>query len=611
MKMTKRQFLMTVTLGVLVIAMVVADWYMNPDENKGIQISKAPLPPLDEDQFVGSARCSVCHPRIAASYQAHSMFSSAGMIKPVAQNLKSKRFSRGPFSYLTGHESGQTKHYETLTNKKGETIVERVIDVHYEIGSGTRAKSYLTNADGVLIQSPLTWYSQMQGWELSPGYVPQKTDRFERRVGNACLFCHVGRTATIRRDWEDRFNTKKPFHETGIGCERCHGPGKRHAELHESGMKSITDHLIVNPKKIDSSLRDAICYQCHLSAKRVLRYGRQHYDVRPGNPLSSVWTIFDETAHEKEKDLAVSHVQQMHASRCFKGSGGKMSCLSCHDAHSQPVRKEKATFYRARCQSCHTKENDCRVPLLKREQSHSRNSCIVCHMPRNGTTDVIHLTQSDHRVPRLPHNPDVPRRKPMHVGKLRLFHTGKAKLPKWEISRGLGLALYQKYIDSQSPDDLKRAKQLLVESIVNTPEDVAVLRTLGAIFHLTRNNKEARKYLEAAVSFAPKDDDSLALLGVVCFRTGDYQAARKYFETSLELNPHQAEIHGRLAEILVTFGDRDAAIRTLKKGLTLTPTHTQLRSSLVRILKDKGDVIGMRKQQALLDRIRKRLSEKD
>jgi hypothetical protein len=50
--------------------------------------------------------------------------------------------------------------------------------------------------------------------------------------------------------------TQAAFSEEGIGCEACHGPGKKHAA---SGNPAE----IVNPKRLTQSRRDMICESCH------------------------------------------------------------------------------------------------------------------------------------------------------------------------------------------------------------------------------------------------------------------------------------------------------------------------------------------------------------
>ncbi|MGH9722287.1 MAG: hypothetical protein ACRD8O_18920, partial [Bryobacteraceae bacterium] len=60
-------------------------------------------------------------------------------------------------------------------------------------------------------------------------------------------------------------------------------------------------------------------------------------------------------------------------SACFQKSNGKLSCLTCHAAHT-PVERN-AAVYDARCSACHAK------PSHRATAKAAGQSCIRCHMP--------------------------------------------------------------------------------------------------------------------------------------------------------------------------------------------------------------------------------------
>ena len=70
---------------------------------------------------------------------------------------------------------------------------DRSVDVHWTIGSGKRGRSYAFESEGMLFQSPISWYSQRGIWDMSPGFAAEMPSRFDRRLLDGCIACHVGR----------------------------------------------------------------------------------------------------------------------------------------------------------------------------------------------------------------------------------------------------------------------------------------------------------------------------------------------------------------------------------------------------------------------------------
>src|SRR5262249_5196707 len=127
---------------------------------------------------------------------------------------------------------------------------------------------------------------------------------------------------------------------------------------HEAEKTGVPDYTIVNPRRLEPGLREAVCEQCHLQGTmRVLHVGRGVFDYRPGLPLYPFWSIFELPAEQGVSQRAVGHAEQMPASRCFTASAGHLGCISCHDPHQLPDPVEKVTYYRQRCLTCHTKSD--------------------------------------------------------------------------------------------------------------------------------------------------------------------------------------------------------------------------------------------------------------
>lgn len=561
----------------------------------------APQPPADQARFVGSAACARCHSEIVQKYQGHPMAQAAAVNDEVASPLVHAdapvTFEMGPYRYRVDLEDGRVVHHEELLDPRGRVVTSQSVHAAYALGSGVRGRSYLIDRGGLLYQSPVSWYSQEGKWDLSPGYTLDVSEtRFERRVTDDCLACHVGQVAVADRETPDRL-ASPPFLELGISCERCHGPGRGHVDHHEGRpLAAGSEDPIVNPHKLDPWRRDSVCFQCHLSARRVLRHGRRHYDFRPGMGLEEIWSVLvhgDDTG-EGTPDKAVSHVQEMYSSRCHLQSEGRLACTSCHDPHGVPAPAEREAWYQGRCLQCH-QEQGCRLPEPERLSAPQAGSCIGCHMPRRAAGDIAHTSQTDHRIQRRPTD--------LVVGHdetpLVFFAHTDRPLENWERVRAHALATVEEAYAyrRQDPQALRRSVELLQQALELQPGDPRLIQALGAAHHLSENDAEARRWFELSLRYRPRDEESLKMLGISCFREGDFTRGISALGLAREVNPWNAEIHARQSLMLAVFGRLPEAINTARQGLEIAPTLVPLREDLVKFLEQAG-----RTREATLER---------
>src|SRR5262249_32405040 len=333
--------------------------------------------------YVGSAACAACHEREAATFNEHPMGRSLLPVSSVAASQRYDAAAHNPFDALGTHfevvrEGDRVVHRQIGRDDEGKPVYQSDMQVDYVLGSGFNGRSYLTNRDGYLYQTPVSWFSQKQIWDKSPGFGVAK--RHGRPVGAECLFCHSNR-ARAMDGYVNRYE-QPVFDGYAIGCERCHGPG----QLHVAGpglLRAGIDTTIVNPRHLDAELRSAVCEQCHLVGEvRVLHRGRGFYDFRPGMPSEAFWSIYVRAAEPGEKSNAVSHVEQLYQSACFAGSVDdaprgrrKLGCVSCHDPHRHVGAAERVGHYGERCLQCH-QERGCSVPEPTRRQTRKDDSCI-------------------------------------------------------------------------------------------------------------------------------------------------------------------------------------------------------------------------------------------
>jgi hypothetical protein len=498
-------------------------------------------------------------------------------------------FEASGFQYATEQRGDHLFHRETIPAPPGESGDSVEAEIRYVLGSGTRGESYLVADDGYLFQSPISWYRQKGIWDLSPSY-HRRNLHFDRPIVPACLFCHCNRVEPV----ENTINRyREPvFRGQAIGCERCHGPGELHVRRQraEPTAPGGADDTIVNPARLEPSLREAVCEQCHLQGQvRVERRGRDVFDYRPGLPLQQFWAIFEFSQEAGGRRKAVGQVEQMHESRCFRATSGALGCSSCHNPHRQPPATEKVAYYAARCATCHH-DRGCTLPLPARREK--GDDCAACHMPRLLSSDIIHIAATDHRILRSPdaETSPAPERPPRQMG-LVPFH-GDLHPGVPEVDRDLGVAMA--IMAGEAPPGPIRvtvsttALPLLERATRDAPDDLLALEWQGAVLRFSDQPVEALAAYEAVLAMAPERERALAEAGLAAAQAGRAQDALGYWRRAAAVNPHRWQYHHEVARLLMEGGQRTEALAACAAALRLNPAHVETRMIQVACLLDEG-----------------------
>lgn len=530
------------------------------------------------------------------------MANSAGpsLAVPVVEDFEDASFDFGErYRYRAEQTPDAILHHQHLLSKEGETLVHQQQEVAYTVGSGQRGRSYIIRQGDLFFQSPITWYSGRQRWDLSPGF-ESRTWHFGRRIVDGCVQCHFGSVTDAETRHADRYHAD-PFIEASIGCERCHGPGGRHVVFHRSGESSEEDP-IVNPGLLPPRERESVCYQCHLQGvERVLRYGRTEFDFRPGMDLSDVWSIFtlgESGVYEGMTD-AVSQVQQMRSSVCFQRSEGRLGCISCHDPHGTPDLAERVTFYRARCLECHGEEKTpCSMPVAKRREVTREDSCIECHMPRLPTGDVPHTAQTDHRVLRDPMS--VEETRAASDGVYTLFDGAESRMPESSIERAEGILMARIAADESDVLLAKAACEQLAPLVSETSDDVDLLYHLGTAYSVQLQTQKAKEFWLRVLDLEPQHEGALRQLAFTHHEEGEWAAAATYFEKLVTLTPWERDAIGRYVHVLGQLGRVEAGFELALEAVERFPDDYRLHGWL-------ADVYGARGEQEKAEHHRKRM----
>ncbi|MGA3185511.1 MAG: tetratricopeptide repeat protein [Bryobacteraceae bacterium] len=468
----------------------------------------AALPLLAQDH-----PCAACHPKEVEAYarspMAHSVNTAAdqpdGRLRhaPSDSKIEIRHNTDGVMIHrLTSH--GLTAEYP----------------VAYAVGAGKVGFSYLISIPPFLFQSPASYYSQANTWDVTPGYEPERVLDFTHPISEGCVFCHSN-TVNLIPGTDNQF--RQPA-LSPISCDRCHGSPQAHLQKPVPGS-------IVNPAKLPPAARDSVCEQCHLEGEvRILNPGRHWQDFQPGTPLESVFSTYLVRTAPNFGEKAVSQSEQLSLSRCARESSGRLWCGTCHNPHSSAANR--AEEVRAACLTCHE-------PLFAAEKHPPAAECVSCHMPRIRPSNIAHAAITSHRLA-LPGSKSSSA-KPA-AGALTAWRQPAPDLAQ----RNLGLALFETGSSARNWDDVYRSYQILS----HLPQrDPAVLATLGSVLLQQNNPGVAVTLYKQATAAEPRNARFAYILGVALNANGDRKAAIAELRRSVELDPSVPDAYRKLSEI--------------------------------------------------------------
>jgi Tfp pilus assembly protein PilF len=544
-------------------------------------------------RYVGDAACAECHKDIADSYRQHPMGRSLAPAAQMVARFVYDRKHNNPFEslhsrFIVERRGDHLLHRQVRLDQADQPIYGHDLEAHYVIGSGRRGGySFLTDHDGYLFQTPISWFTQKQIWDLSPGFLAKGIPN--RPVGADCLFCHANR-AHYREGSVNRYD-RDIFDGYTIGCERCHGPGEMH-------VQSTAPADIVNPRRLEPALREAVCQQCHLEGARVLRRGRHLYDFRPGLPLEAFWSVFVPAQAPGKNARAVSQVEQMSQSRCFEASAGagQMGCISCHDPHRAVAPAERVAWFRNRCLKCH-QHSDCTAPLAQRKAR--GDSCFACHMPRFQTADIAHTAATDHRILARPqaggskkgrdNSPQSAKAGELGLP-LKLFHRQRPGPLDEETSRDLGIALVTEMLQGKLDPVLydARALGLLEAATQSHPDDVEAWLAQAKASMLRQEWRVALTAFENALRQQPDAEEAVTGAAAMAGKAQALDHAVEYWRRAVTMNPWMSQYRANLAALLADQGQWRQAREQGEAWLRLDPESVAARLLRIRWLLRDG-----------------------
>jgi len=519
----------------------------------GVQAQSPEPDQKKSSEYVGSLACAECHKEIFNNYSRTAMGRSmsditdrwlstnqtSGQVVDKENGLKLEVFAKDGRLYqsevqFTGDDKGAARETRQM---------------EWIIGAGENGFGALLKNGDYVFQAPLSYYSKVRRWELSPGYENGNAG-FNRPILPGCISCHSGRP-NVEPEETGRFRNPA-FSELAIGCENCHGPGLSHlvAAKTEPGSYQGHDGTIVNPASLPSALADNICISCHQTGDvRVLKPGRRMSDFRPGTPLDDTLSILMVPPKEEappQQDL-LEHYYSMTLSKCYRSSGEKLGCISCHDPHVEPVREEVPAYFKAKCLACHT-EKSCTLALDVRRTRHPADDCAGCHMQKREVKEISHSSITNHRILARADEPfpaDAFRQTTPALPDLIHLNPAPGRKP----APPPAIVLLEAYgeLSEQHPEYLDRYHAILAQ----------LERTSGG-----------DPMVEAAV-------------GNRDLHQGRYQDAVNHLQNALLKGPPKTILYTDLADALVKLDRAGEAAAVLQKATGLDPFNAQLRKRLI------------------------------
>ena len=562
--------------------------------------------------YVGMETCKSCHANI------HETFVHTGMGRSFDHGTKAKSDATFGEHALVYDEKSDFYYFPYLKNQTlyvkefrlgpgGDTLHRRDERISYIVGSGQHTNSHIVDFNGYIYQAPITFYTQKGTWDMAPGFREGTNLRFSRLLSSECITCH-NHYPTLETGSLNKFSDMP----TGIECERCHGPGEIHVKEKLAGevidTSQFPDYSIVNPRRLSRDLQMDLCQRCHLQGVAVLEPGKTFYDFKPGMQLQDVMNVFlPRYTNSHARFIMASQADRLRQSACYTQS--EMTCLTCHNPHVS-VAETGMQQYNAACQDCH-QQKGCTAPMSDRQAE--EDNCSGCHMPVSGSTDIPHVSITDHYISKQ----NIKGRASAAPGEEAAFlglqiltkETGSAL----EMARGY-LALYDKFVtapimldsaryyldkvEGTSPLILqtrihhlfaKRDFQSLVQIAAQLPpsgiEDAWTLYRIGEAYAQTGSPDQARFFLEKAVAKMPLHLDFLEKYGAVQVSLQQFSQAEETFENILELNPNRSVALSNLGYLKALQGQFKTAESYYDQALDLEPDYEQalLNKAAVRL----------------------------
>jgi hypothetical protein len=331
------------------------------------------------DPYVGPRVCAECH---SDEFALYSRSGHARTLTPpgrpaIARRLDGKTVDDPEFAgvrWSYHYRDGQLYIRRQARDKVDECIAE------YAFGSGHHGLTFVSVIEPrtpTIVEHRISYFPQQPELGLTAGHDDRPRPPNVTPLGRLpapdgavkCFGCHS--TQISARD--DRAIDEETL-IPNVSCERCHGPGRAHVRAARRGASEVELQLPFGPDRFSADSLIRLCGTCHRHPS-----GADLDQARP-----------DDTHVARFQPVGILK------SRCFRESGGALSCVTCHDPHTR-ASTDRASYLEV-CLSCHAGTGPADRPDARGNPCPTapRGDCVECHMPR---VDVgRHVLFTDHWI---------------------------------------------------------------------------------------------------------------------------------------------------------------------------------------------------------------------
>ena len=254
------------------------------------------------------APCGNCHRRQTSEFAKTPM--AQALLKPIETTILAKTltFQDGPWTYRISRENDRSTY--TVSDGKN-TITGRLL---WAFGFGAAGQTYVYEYDGALHESRVSYYTRLQGLDLTMGAIGSKPASLATAAGRKmqnqdvaeCFGCHSTGSSPRAKFTMDSM-------VPGVQCGACHeGVNKHELSMASNTTQSLPPKLArLNTEEVSES-----CGRCHRTWEQISVNGPRG------------------VANVRFQPYRLTN------SKCYDAEDRRISCVACHDPH-RPLETQR------------------------------------------------------------------------------------------------------------------------------------------------------------------------------------------------------------------------------------------------------------------------------